>query len=167
MLWKRLTASFDDAIKVFAANPAIAAPLTRLVFFEHLTKTQGMAGREYASIVRHHARYSLPAGVSRTARSANLQPMRAEDQELERRINNCTMDEYEREARKAKRMYRRAMKVLDGFRDPVTGRNVAKDLIDSLCLEEVEPPSESRAGIGIVLTMMAKEFGIGGEKRRG
>lgn len=160
VLWKRITASFDDAVKQFSANPAIAAPLTRLVFFEHLTVTQGMAGRRYADVVRKFERYHMAAGA-RSARSANLEPARGgEDQELERHHVNGTINDYEREARQAKRDYQRAMKVLNAFRDPVTGRNFAKDSLDNLCLSDVEPAPADRAGLGAVLSMIAKEFGV-------
>jgi hypothetical protein len=164
VLWKRLTGSFDDAVKKFAANPAIAAPLTRLVFFEHLTVTQGMAGRRYADIVRDFEQYHMEAG-SRTARSANLQPARnSEDQTLERHHQNGSIDDYLSKAKHAKRQYKRLMKVIDKYRDPVTGRNYAKDALDNLCLLDIEPASADRPQIAAVLTMVAREFGVG-EKR--
>jgi hypothetical protein len=57
------------------------------------------------------------------------------------------------------------MKVLDRYRDPITGRNFAKDHLDTLCLEEIEPDAQFRANIAGVLTAVASEFGVG-EKRR-
>lgn len=164
VMWKRLTASFDDAVKKFAANPAIVAPLTRLVFFEHLTTTQGMAGRRYADIMRKFERFHMAAG-SRSARSANLEPTRnVEDQELERIIRGFKLREYEAAAKVAKREHKRLMKVLAHFADPITGRNYAKDKLDNLCLSDIEPASADRAGIAAILTMIAKEFGVN-EKR--
>lgn len=164
VLWKRVTASFDDAVKKFAANPAIAAPLTRLVFFEHLTVTQGMAGRRYVDIMRKFARFHMEGG-SYAARSANLEPVRGiEDQELERIIRGFKLREYEAAAKVAKREHKRLMKVLDTFRDPGTGRNYAKDQLDNLCLNDQEPESADRAGIAVVLSLIAKEFGVN-EKR--
>lgn len=164
VLWKRVTMNFDDAVKQFAANPAIATPLTRLVFFKHLTVTQGMAGRRYADVVRAFERYHMAAG-SRTPRSANLEPSRGgEDQELQRHANNGSMEDYLAEAKYAKKQYKKLCKVLDRFVDPITGRNLARDMLDELCLRDIEPPSASRASIGAVLSMMAREFGIG-EKR--
>src|SRR4051812_28042387 len=98
VMWKRLTASFDDAVKQFAANPAIVAPLTRLVFFEHLTVTQGMAGRRYADIMRGFAKYHMESS-GHSAKSANLEPVRGvKDQELARRAVNGTMEDYLAEA---------------------------------------------------------------------
>lgn len=164
MLWKRITASFDDAVKQFAADKRIAVPLTRLVFFEHLTPTQGMAGRRYADIVRDHAKYHMEGG-SHSAKSANLEPTRGvKDQTLERHWRAGTMKEYVADARYAKRQYKRLMKVLNKFQDPITGRNYAKDKLDNLCLNDIEPESADRASIGVVLTMIAKEFGVN-EKR--
>lgn len=166
VLWKRVTSTFDDELLRFAKNPAVTAPLTRLVFFKHLTKRQGMAGRRYRSIMRKFERYHV-APASRTPRSANLEPVRSgEDQELERRIQNCTLAEYEDDARYAMKQYKRAMKVLDRFADGVTGRNVAKDTLDDLVLAEKEPPSELRASIGIVLNALADAFGIEEKPKR-
>lgn len=166
VLWKRVTASFDDAVKKFAANPAIAAPLTRLVFFEHLTITQGMAGRRYADIMRAFERYHMAAG-SRSARSANLEPVRkADDQELERRARDGSMEDYLAEAKYAGRQHKRLMKVLGRFADPITGRNYAKDQLDNLCLNDQEPESADRAGIAVVLSLIAKEFGVNEKRER-
>lgn len=166
VLWKRITASFDDAVKQFAADPRIAAPLTRLVFFEHLTTTQGMAGRRYASIMRKFERFHMAAG-SRSARSANLEPTRnVEDQELERIIRAFKLKEYEAAAKVAKREHKRLMKVLAPYADPVTGRNYAKDKLDRLCLEDIEPESADRAGIGAILSIVAKEFGVNEQREK-
>lgn len=166
MLWKRVTENFDDAVKKFAANRAIATPLTRLVFFEHLTTTQGMAGRRYSDIMRKFERFHMAAG-SRSARSANLEPTRnSEDQELERIIRNFKLKEYEAAAKVAKREHKRLMKVLAHFADPTTGRNYAKDKLDNLCLNDIEPDSADRASIAVVLTMIAKEFGVNERRER-
>lgn len=159
VLWKRVTASFDDAVKRFAADPAIVAPLTRLVFFKHLTVRQGMAGRRYADVMRTYERFHV-AGAQRSTRAQNLEPMRGADQEIERRIRNGTIAEYERDARHAKRDYKRMMKVLDRYADPVTGRNVAKDVLDNLCLSDAEPPAQWRSNLGVVLTAIADEFAV-------
>jgi len=160
VLWKRVTANFDDAVKVFAANPAIGVPLTRLVFFKHLTVSQGMAGRRYADIVRKFERYHM-AAPARQARSANLQPSsKGEDQELERHANNGTMREYLDDARYAKRQYKKLMKVLDRFADPITGRNYAKDQLDNLCLLDQEPETADRAALGAILSIIADAFAV-------
>jgi hypothetical protein len=160
VLWKRVTANFDDAVKVFAANPAIGVPLTRLVFFKHLTVSQGMAGRRYADVVRKFERFHM-AAPARHARSANLQPSsKGEDQELERQANNGTMREYLDDARYAKRQYKKLMKVLDRFADPITGRNYAKDQLDNLCLLDQEPAAADRAAIGAILSMIADAFAV-------
>ena len=144
----------------------MVAPLSRWVLFNHLTRTQGGAGRRYADIVRTFERYHV-APKSRSARSANLEPSsKGDDQELERRINNGTMAEYEADARDAKRQYKRVIKVLSKFADPITGRNYAKDMLDTLCLSEQEPPAQHRKELGFLLNAIAKEFGIGEPKTR-
>lgn len=166
VIWKRITAAFDDDLKRFGANPAMVAPLSRWVLFNHLTRTQGGAGRRYANIVRAFERYHV-APKSRSARSANMEPSSAgEDQELERRANNGTMIDYLIDAKDAKRQYKRVMKVLDRFKDPISGRNYAKDMLDTLCLQEQEPPAQHRKELGFLLSAIAKEFGIGEPKKR-
>ena len=168
VLWKRVTFSFDDAIKRFAANPEMASPLTRLVFFKHLTTIQGMAGRRYREIMSVFERYHVEPGMRRVAKSQSFEPTRGgQDQEIERRINNGTMTEYESDARHAKRQHKRLMKVMDAFKDPITGRNFAKDMVENLVLLDQEPPSNMREDIGRVLSAVAKEFDVSDKRKRG
>jgi hypothetical protein len=164
-MWRRITAAYDEELKKFGANPAMTAPLTRWVFFGHLTRTQGMSGRRYIHIMQEYERVTLPP-MSRSPRSANLEPSKGgEDQEIQRRIFDGSMEHYLNEAKYAKSQYKRAMKVLARFADPVTGRNFAKDNLDMLCLQDQEPPANLRKDIGFVLTALAKEFGVGEKKR--
>lgn len=165
VMWKRITTAFDDDLKKLGANPAMVAPLSRWVLFQHLTKTQGGAGRRYADIIRNFERFTMPP-QARSPRSANLEPARgAEDTEIQRRILNGTIEDYEDQARYAKSQYKRLMKVMASYADPITGRNLAKDSLDTLCLADTEPPAEYRPHIAIVLTAIAKEFGIGEWKK--
>ena len=166
VLWRRLTANFDDAVAKLGANPAIGAPLTRLVLFKHLTTTQGMAGRRYADIIGEFEHYHMANGA-RVTHSANLEPSRGGgDNELERHYRMNSLSEYLGKAKRARTHYERLMKVVGKFRDPVTGRNYAKDLLDDLCLCDMEPPSESRKEIAVVLSMVAKEFGINERRQK-
>lgn len=173
--WKRLTASFDEAmrelvrvspdqidaaVKLMAANQKLAAPVTRLVFFKHLTVTQGIAARRYASIVRNFERYHV-VNATRSPRAQDIDKPRAgDDQEIQRHLNRGTIDEYEREARKARKEYERAQKVLTRYLDVDTGRNIAKNVLDDLCLSDIEPASQYRQNIAAVLQALANEFGV-------
>ncbi len=173
--WKRLTHSFDEALRelakvppdkidaavaLMAGNQRLAAPITRLVFFKHLTTAQGMAARRYASIVRNFERYHI-ANATRSARAQDIDKPRAgEDQEIQRHLNRGTIDDYEREAKKARKEYDRAQKVLDRYRHSITGRNEAKNVLDDLCLSDIEPASQYRANIAAVLQALASEFGV-------
>lgn len=159
VLWKRVTANFDEAVKRWAADPAIVAPLTRLVFFKHLTVRQGMAGRRYADVMRDYERYHV-AAAQRAPRAQNMEPVRGADQELQRHHLNGTMKEYEMDARAAKRAYKRMMRVLNTYADPITGRNIAKNVVDDLCLSDIEPPAQWRANLATVLSAIADEFGV-------
>lgn len=173
--WKRLMGFVDDAMRelakmpphkldeaarLMAGNLRLASPITRLVFFKHLTPTQGIAARRYASIVRNFERYHVD-GARRSAKAQNPEPVRAgEDQEIERRTLDGTLDDYEDEARDARKAYDRAMKVLARYADGITGRNVAKDVLDDLCLSDKEPPSQYRSNIAAVCDALAVEFKI-------
>lgn len=173
--WKRLTSTFDEAmrelarvspdqidaaVKLMAGNQRLAAPITRLVFFKHLTVTQGMAARRYASIVRNFERYHI-ANATRSARAQDIDKPRAgEDQEIQRHLNRGTIDDYEREAKKARKEYEKSHKVLARYADSVTGRNVAKDVLDDLCLSDIEPPTQYRENIAAVLQALADGFGV-------
>lgn len=165
VMWRRITAAYDDHLKKLGANPAMVAPVTRWVLFGHLTRNQGMAARRYADIIRRFEKF-FSEGGARSAKSANLEPVRkGEEDVLRRELMNGTIADYEDDARKAKRQYKRLMKVMDRYKDPITGRNFAKDQLDTLCLEEIEPDAQFRANIAGVLSAVATEFGVG-EKRR-
>lgn len=167
VLWKRVTFNFDDAIKRFAANPEMASPLTRLVFFKHLTVQQGMAGRRYRDIMTDFERYHVAPGMRRVAKSQSFEPSRGgEDQEIVRRINNGTIGDYEADARHAKRMHKRLMKVMDAFKDQISGRNFAKDMVENLVLLDQEPPSDMRSDVGRVLSAVAREFAVVDKRRK-
>ncbi len=164
ILWKRVTASYDEDVRAFAKNPALVAPITRWALFQHITPTQAMAARRYGDIVREFHRFHTD-NRSTSPRSANLEPVRsAEDHELARRAFDGSMGDYEDNAKYAKRQYKRLMKVMARFEESVTGRNLAKDALDTLCVSEQEPPPQLRGDIALVLTAIAKEFCIG-EKR--
>lgn len=165
IIWKRITAAYDEHLRAMGANPAMAAPVTRWVLYGHLTPAQGMAARRYADIVHKFERYHMEAS-KRTPGSADLEPMRkGEEDVVQRHIVAGSLPIYMADARKAKRQYRRLMKVLDRFADRVTGRNYAKDYLDELCLFERELSPDVRKDVAAVLSAVAKEFGVA-EKRR-
>jgi hypothetical protein len=156
---------FDALVKSISEVKRLQEPVTRLVFVGHLTAEQGIAARRYADVVRKFERYFLPP-IQRSARSAALEPMHGEDDEIERRIAEGTLPQYEANARKAKRDYQRVIKVLARFADPLTGRNVAKDVLDDLCLNDREPAQQHRRDIAVVLSGIAAAFGqVKGERR--
>lgn len=173
--WKRFTASIDEAmaeakklppdkldqgIALMAANTRLTAPISRLCFFGHLTVTQAMAGRRYAAIVSNFEIYHVER-AQRSARAQNYQPSRGgEDQTIQRHVVRGTINEYEREAKKARKEYEKALKVLARYADSVTGRNEAKNVLDNLCLSDEEPPTQYRQNIAAVLQAMADAFGI-------
>lgn len=173
--WKRLTAMLDqamteaaklpphridEAVRIMTANTKLTSAISRLVFFKHLTPLQGMAARRYADVMGKFERFCLPVS-SRSIRAQDIDKPRAgEDQEIQRHILNGTIDEYEDEAKRAKRDYNKVRKVLDRYSDGDTGRNAAKSVLDDLCLSDQEPPAQYRENIAAVLSALAKEFGI-------
>jgi hypothetical protein len=175
VLWKRLTSTIDEAlleakklppdqidkaVAIMAACTKLTSPVSRLVFMGHLTVTQGMAARRYAGIVSRFERYHID-GATRSARAQDIDASRGgEDHEIERHLNNGTIDDYERRARRAKKEYEKAITVLNRYRDAETGRNAAKNLLDDLCLSDIEPPAHYRQNIGAVLQAIANAFGV-------
>jgi hypothetical protein len=174
VLWKRLTATIDEAmaearrvppdqldkaIAIIATGTKLTSPISRLVFMGHLTPTQGMAARRYAIVVSRFERYHVNRAV-RTAQAQNIERSRGgEDHEIQRHLDNGTIHEYEREAKRAKREYEKAQKVLDRYRHVDTGRNEAKNILDDLCLSDIEPPAQYRENIAAVLQALAAAFG--------
>lgn len=173
--WKRFTASIDDAmaearklppdkidqaVALMAANTRLTAPISRLCYFSHLTVTQAMAGRRYANIVSAFEMYHVEK-AQRSARAQNYQPSRGgEDQTIQRHVVRGTLGEYERDAKRARKEYDRAMKVLARYADSTSGRNEAKNVLDNLCLSDEEPPAQYRQNIAAVLQALADAFGI-------
>jgi hypothetical protein len=62
VMWRRITSAYDDNLKKLGANPAMVAPVTRWVLFGHLTRTQGMAARRYADIIRNFEKFFSEGG---------------------------------------------------------------------------------------------------------
>ena len=157
--WHRITDNIDDAVRKLGNNPDVGSPVTRWVYFGHLTKTQGMAGRRYGDIMRKFDRFHTDT-KSRSARAQNFEVgIGGEDQELAQRAFDGTMDEYEISARKARRNYKKLHKVINQFRG-------AKEMLDNLCILEIEPPADQRASCAAVLSLVAKAFGIDEGKGR-
>ncbi len=158
--WKRITANLDDIARVEGINPDfLKSPLARWVYFRHLTNTQGRAALHYALIMRRFYRYHTDT-KSRTARAQGCAPgIGGEDQELERRASDGTMDQYLADARKAMRQYKKLHKVIAPFHG-------AKEMLDRLCVLDIEPPADHRASCAAVLTLVAKAFGIDEAYRR-
>lgn len=157
--WHRIVLNWDDIVKKAGSNPDASVPILRWVYFGHLTKTQGMAGRRYADIMRKFDRFHTDT-KSRSARAQGYEPgSGGEDQELEQRASDGTMDEYLAAARKAKRHYTKLQKVIAPFRE-------AKEMLDNLCVLDIEPPANHRASCAAVLSLIAKAFGIDEEHGR-
>lgn len=175
VLWKRLTSTIDEAmaeakklpphqidkaIAIMAAGAKLTSPISRAVFMGHLTVTQGMAARRYADIVRKFERYHIDR-ASRSPRAQDVDRGRGgADDEIERHMQAGTINDYEREAQKARKQYERAMKVLDRYCIPDTGRNEAKNVLDDFCLSDVTPPQQYQQNVAAVLQALALAFGI-------
>jgi hypothetical protein len=158
--WKRVVDNLDDLVRAVGSDPGMGTPVTRWVYFKHLTPTQGMAARRYADIMRRFDRFHTDT-KSRTARAQNYAlGSGGEDQELERRASDGTMDQYLADARKAKRHYNKLAKVIAPFHG-------AKEMLDNLCILEIEPPANHRASCAAVLSLVAKAFGIDEQHGRG
>lgn len=163
--WQRIRSNADDLHKVLRIGKEISSSITRLVLFKHLTETQGAAAMRYAYIVARFEKYCVE--TRRNVRSPSYERAFGTDQEIERlRMVPDGIADYERRARRAKRDYAKLMKVLEPFADRITGRNTAKDVLDDLCLSDIEPASSYRQNLAIVLTAIVKAFGVTAQPRR-
>lgn len=165
VLWQRiksLDASMLDAAKISRETVSV---IGRLLLFKHITPLQAEAGRRYAYIMARFEKYSTEG--RRTARSPSFERAYGSDQELERLANEPDgISEYEKRARKARREYVRLTKVLARFADKATGRNLAKDVLDDMCCSDIEPATQYRANVGVVLSAVAEEFDVTVAPRR-
>lgn len=165
--WKRIKelsmqGQLDHALTVTKESASVIA---RWLLFKHLTPLEAEAARRYAFIMGRFDRFFTEG--RRTAKSPSYERAYGEDQELERRALEGTIGVMEVSAKKARRNYERLQKYLANFRDPVTGRNQMKEALDQLCCEDIEPPAEYRKDIAAALRLIAHEFGVTVQNRRG
>jgi hypothetical protein len=158
--YKRMLANIDEAVAKFGTNPAVVRPIARLYMWKHFTESEAMAAYRYGDIMRKFDRYH-GFNKARTPQAQSFEPMRGgEDQELQRRANDGTIGDYEKAAKAAKKQYLHLMKIVSRYQ-------FAKDVLDNLCVLEIEPPSEWRGQISLILSVIAKEFGLTKPNRRG
>lgn len=157
--WKRIVAGGDELNKALRVSGELQSTITRLVLFKHLSPIEGEAAKRYAYIMARHDRYFVQG--ARASRSQSYErAFGGEDQEIERRNQDGTIADYERTAKKAKKHYLKLQIILDRFADPITGRNIAKDVLDDLCCSDVEPATALRESCAAVLKVIAHEFGV-------
>lgn len=159
---KSLDASVLDANRI---GRDAASVIGRFLLFKHITPLQAEAARRYAYIMARFEKYSTEG--SRTARSPAFERAYGKDQELERLANETDgIATYEKRAKEARKDYDRLIKVMRRFEDKMTGRNVAKNVLDDMCCSDVEPPSHYRENVAVVLSAVAAEFGVTINPRR-
>lgn len=165
--WQRIKAlsmqgQLDHAVRVTAEA---ASAIGRWLLFKHLTPFEAEAARRYAFIMGRFDRFFTEG--RRTAKSPSYERAYGEDQELEKRALDGTIEHMEKSARKARRQYDRLQKYLANFADPLTGRNLMKEALDQLCCEDIEPNAEYRKDIAAALRLIGHEFGVTVQNRRG
>lgn len=165
--WKRIKAMSLDAHLMDAKRISreVADVIGRWLLFKHLTPFQAEAARRYAFIMARFDRHFTEG--RRSARSQSYERAYGEDQELERRAVEGTLDDYEKAAKKARKQYDRLQRILVHYSDPATGRNLMKDALDQMCCENIEPPAQYREDIAKALTHIGHEFGVTIVSRRG
>lgn len=156
--WHRIKDNAAQLRKAHNLTAEVESVISRFVVFKHINEVQADAAYLYSHIMARHDKYFVP--TKRTARSPSYERAFGEDQEIETRINNGSIDAYERRAREAKKNYLKLIKILEPYADTFTGRNKAKDVLDDLCCADIEPPSEFREAIRAILTIIAKQFGV-------
>lgn len=166
--WHRIKAlmSLDDQVlKAKGISREVADVIGRWLLFKHLTPYQAEAARRYAFIMGRFDRHFTEG--RRSARSQSYERAYGEDQELERRKFDGTLDGYEKSAKRARKHYDRLQACLRPYADPATGRNFIKDALDQMCCENIEPPAQYRDKMASVLNRIGKEFGVMVPSRRG
>lgn len=165
VLWKRIKSLDASVLDANRIGRDAASVIGRLLLFKHITPLQAEAARRYAYIMARFEKYSTEG--SRSARSPAFERAYGKDQELERLANEPDgIEVYEKRAKQARKEYNRLIKVMRTFEDKLTGRNVAKNVLDDMCCSDVEPPSQYRENVAQVLSAVASEFGVTVNPRR-
>ena len=150
--WKRIKDNIDDLVLKVGQNPELGSVISRWVLFGHLSRAEGYAARLYAEIVGQYERFFVEG--SRLARSPSYERGTAGAQDVIAKHERLgTIADYERAARRARKRYNRAIKVLDRF-------PLAKQRLDEVCVEHVEIDASLRPHVAVVLRMLAVEFGL-------
>lgn len=157
-IWNDLKHHGDDLIRLGHITKETRSALTRLVLFEHLSPLAGEAGKRYAYIVARFEKYCTEG--RRNAKSPSYERAFGSDQELERRQIDGTIADYEASAKKARKEYNKLMNVISAY------GSQAKSLLDDLCCSDIEPPTDYRSNISIILNRIAKKFGVTEAPRR-
>jgi hypothetical protein len=152
MMWKRTQSLTDEILAVHKISREVKSEIAWLVTHEHLNAVQGEAARRYAYIIARFEKYSIEG--RRIPRSPSYERAFGEDQELERLSHEIDgLDVYERRAKQAKKDYRKLIKVLDRFPG-------AKGVLDDMCCSDIPIASEYRRNAALVLSAVAKAFGV-------
>lgn len=162
--WKRIKSLDQSVLDANKIARDAASVIGRWLLYRHLTPFQAEAARRYAFIMARFDRHFTEG--RRTARSPSYERAYGEDQELERRAFEGTMDSYEKSARKAKRQYDKLQMLLLPYLD-IVGRNPVKEALDKMCCEDAEPDPKYRAQISAVLKHIGHEFDVQVQSRRG
>lgn len=163
--WKRLKSLDQTVLDANRIARDAVSVVGRWLLFKHLTPLEAEAGRRYAYIIARFDKYFTEG--RRTAKSPSYERAFGQDQELERRFGNGTLDEYTDAAKKARKHYDKLLKIMTIYADPLTKRNPLKNAIDDMCCSDLEPPSEYRTEIAAALRHVGHEFGVEVKSRRG
>lgn len=157
--WQRIKSLDAAALDAHKISREVVSAIGRLMIHKHLTPLQAEAARRVAYIMARFEKYSVEG--RRTARSPSFERAYGSDQELERLNNELDgIATYERRAKEAKKDYRRLIKVLAPY------GSQAKAILDDLCCSDIEPAAQYRENVALVLSAVAKEFGVTVSPRR-
>jgi hypothetical protein len=163
--WKRIKSLDQSVLDANRIARDAASVIGRWLLFKHLTPLEAESARRYAYIMGRFDRYFTEG--RRTAKSPSYERAYGEDQELERRAFDGSMQFYEKAAKQARKRYDKLQKILLHYADPVTRRNLMKEALDQMCCEDIEPPAQYRSDIAAALRHIGHEFGVTVQSRRG
>jgi hypothetical protein len=152
VIWRRLNDNIDELVIRTGTNPALVSVVSRLVLFGHLTREEGEIARYYGEIIKRFRRFNgeLP-DTPRAQVYDRGSP--GSGNEIEKRERDGTIVGFERQAKRARKMYDRVQKVLLPYIH-------ARDVLDDICVHEKEVNSSHYPSIKAMLALLATEFGL-------
>jgi hypothetical protein len=154
-LWRRLRGARDnwEEMERIGANPDLGTIPGKLFLYKVITATQASALRLAGEVVGRYDRfYNEPALKREVASPSYQRGSRGENGEIEQRIKNGTIEQYERMARRAKKAF---VKLNSCF--PTED---SRKMVELIAIEDREIDSCFHKDLRVVLDKIIQKFGL-------